>query len=58
MYQSIPIFIDWILRVSIAVDVTILGTNWDNRDLSKDDDDSSENVDKKMNLSSFKLNSV
>ena len=26
--------------------------------LSKDDDDSSENVDKKMNLRSFKLNSV
>ena len=30
-----PIFIDWLLQVSIAVDVTIFGTNWDNRDLKQ-----------------------
>ena len=49
--SDLPIFIDWILRVSIAVDVTIFGTNWDKKKigtLSKDDDDGNENVAKKM----------
>ena len=29
--SDFPIFIDWLLRVSIAVDVTIFGTNWDQK---------------------------
>ena len=56
--KSIPIFIDWLLRVSIAVDVTISEQIETIVALSKDDDDGSENVGKKMNLRSFKLNRV
>ena len=60
--KSIPIFIDWLLRVSIAVDVKIFGTNWDKKKkigtLRKDDHHGSENVGKKMNLRSFKLKRV